>query len=53
MKGRKREADVPVMGSGLPAEIRRMLEGMGDGSVAWRRDFAMALNVEQGQERSE
>jgi hypothetical protein len=53
MEGRKREADVPVMGRGLPAEIRRMLEGMGEASIVWRRDFAMALDVEQGQGRGE
>ena len=53
MKGREREADVPVMARGLPAEIRRALEGMGDASLAFRRDFAMALDVEQGQGRGE
>jgi hypothetical protein len=53
MKGREREADVPVMARGLPAEIRRVLEGMGDASLVWRRDFAMARDVEREQGRAE
>jgi hypothetical protein len=53
MKGREREADVPVMARGLPSEIRRALEGMGDAGLAWCRDFAMARGVEEGHGRGE